>query len=179
MTKSSTRFTVLVSVVACLLVIILSPVLSIIVPLLAIAIPPVLLGLFLYLLLKGGDAGLDKTLHKIKREYMSLKRNVNTQAQTQTQTQTQTQAQAQAQAQAQTRKQAQNIGDREEILNKITRSYKTPKKSQNADTDERPHSKFRWDDSGAIICPAETIEVKPVMEDPPKKGDEEQETPLA
>lgn len=169
MTKSSTRFTVLVSVVACLLVIILSPVLSIIVPLLAIAIPPVLLGLFLYLLLKGGDAGLDKTLHKIKREYMSLKRNVNTQAQTQTQ----------AQAQAQTRKQAQNIGDREEILNKITRSYKTPKKSQNADTDERPHSKFRWDDSGAIICPAETIEVKPVMEDPPKKGDEEQETPLA
>lgn len=167
MTKSSTRFTVLVSVVACLLVIILSPVLSIIAPLLAIAIPPVLLGLFLYLLLKGGDAGLDKTLHKIKREYMSLKRNVNTQAQTQTQ------------AQAQTRKQAQNIGDREEILNKITRSYKTPKKSQNADTDERPHSKFRWDDSGAIICPAETIEVKPVMEDPPKKGDEEQETPLA
>lgn len=163
MTKSSTRFTVLVSVVACLLVIILSPVLSIIVPLLAIAIPPVLLGLFLYLLLKGGDAGLDKTLHKIKREYMSLKKNVN----------------AQAQTEAQTQKQAQDIGDREEILNKITRSYKAPKKSQNADTDERPHSKFRWDDSGAIICPAENIEVKPIVEDPPKKGDEEHETPLA
>ena len=126
-----------------------------------------IIGPILYLLLKGGDAGLDKTLHKIKREYMSLKRNVNAQAQTQAQTQKQAQ------------KQAQNIGDREEILNKITRSYKTPKKSQNADTDERPHSKFRWDDSGAIICPAETIEVKPVMEDPPKKDDEEQETPLA